>query len=482
MQSCFGHTEGTAGMTGALLALSFLGKHAAAPVVNLRTLNPYVDSSLDAASFKRAAFVPRQCAPGQSVSPMAGTSSFGMSGVNAHAILTNGVQSGQIRTPLPLQKQKYWPLPTLHPFVKTVNAGSAAQIMEFSITVDGLAFLRDHAVFGSVLMPATGMFEIMRAAAAIGADTSSAGVVASTTIQAPLVLGSSGSGSTVCRGALDAGTISISNSNQDVTYVHGVYGGIETDSFENGEVVNKSVSPSLLLPLPSLNNLAGNNIASIAPCPGASPIMKFFAHPACMDASIHLAPVPRAGAMMGETKVPTAVGGLLTSSSSVVGSSPESSEWASARTISEKEGSSNITWLRGGARGGANTLVDLVARPMSVRRGPSSQKSVSVFDPSSWVYHAEWQSATVAEGSIVKAVCGTQISLVDDEAVLNLPPDMSAATAGATLLSIAQQVMIYDNNQNTFEMKSFFFIFLVGGACFHTHTHTRACCNINVVV
>ena len=43
MQSCYGHTEGTAGITGALLALGALSRHSAPPVVNLRQINPHVE-------------------------------------------------------------------------------------------------------------------------------------------------------------------------------------------------------------------------------------------------------------------------------------------------------------------------------------------------------------------------------------------------------------------------------------------------------
>jgi acyl transferase domain-containing protein len=39
-KACYGHTEGTAGITGALLAVCALGQAAAAPVVNLRNMNP----------------------------------------------------------------------------------------------------------------------------------------------------------------------------------------------------------------------------------------------------------------------------------------------------------------------------------------------------------------------------------------------------------------------------------------------------------
>lgn len=65
MQSCYGHTEGTAGISGALLALHTLTQGACPPVVNLRNINPYVEAALSDWSAKGSTriCVPRQFAP-----------------------------------------------------------------------------------------------------------------------------------------------------------------------------------------------------------------------------------------------------------------------------------------------------------------------------------------------------------------------------------------------------------------------------------
>ncbi len=63
MQACYGHTEGTAGITGLLLAASAIRKAASAAVVNLRGINPYVAAAVgDMKSM--AAHAPRQLGPG----------------------------------------------------------------------------------------------------------------------------------------------------------------------------------------------------------------------------------------------------------------------------------------------------------------------------------------------------------------------------------------------------------------------------------
>lgn len=66
LQACYGHTEGTAGITGALLAVTALRQAAAAPIVNLRSVSPYVTAALsDWRALKGIdPLAPRQLAPG----------------------------------------------------------------------------------------------------------------------------------------------------------------------------------------------------------------------------------------------------------------------------------------------------------------------------------------------------------------------------------------------------------------------------------
>ncbi len=98
-KAAFGHTEGTAGIAGLLLAAAALDSQAAAPVLHLRAINPYVEASLSDWGRSQGSFGARplrQLAPALLHSPvtgrggeqqLAGTSSFGMSGVNAHMVV-----------------------------------------------------------------------------------------------------------------------------------------------------------------------------------------------------------------------------------------------------------------------------------------------------------------------------------------------------------------------------------------------------------
>ena len=63
LQACYGHTEGTAGITGLLLAASAMREAASAAVVNLRDVNPYVAAAISDMK-SMVAHAPRQLAPG----------------------------------------------------------------------------------------------------------------------------------------------------------------------------------------------------------------------------------------------------------------------------------------------------------------------------------------------------------------------------------------------------------------------------------
>ena len=65
MQSCYGHTEGAAGVTGALLALCAVSNSACPPIINLRDVNPYVGAAMAdwAARGGQNVLLPRQYGP-----------------------------------------------------------------------------------------------------------------------------------------------------------------------------------------------------------------------------------------------------------------------------------------------------------------------------------------------------------------------------------------------------------------------------------
>lgn len=174
VKSCYGHTEGTAGLTGLLLAAVAQQQRVQPPVVNLRHINPHVTAALagvggGGSRDDSSAAIPRQAA-GHGSTLLAGTSSFGMSGVNAHALLApaGGVPANQPGSGmLPWEQQRYWPVPQQHRLLQLprLAEGSARFAVALSSSA-AQAYLWDHAVSGRALLPGTAMLEMAGAAGA----------------------------------------------------------------------------------------------------------------------------------------------------------------------------------------------------------------------------------------------------------------------------------------------------------------------------
>jgi len=439
-KTCFGHTEGTAGMTGSLLAFNYLQQHISASIVNLRMVNPYVQPAL----MNNAAHVPRQAAPTMhcSFDSYAGTSSFGMSGVNAHALFSlvniNNINADTVKRvekPLITEHNRCWPLPMLHPLI----GGAAATLERIDFYLRAHALLHDHQIFGRQIMPASGMFEIMSAVATAGIeqiDSNSLGTITAATILSTLSLNKELVNSTLKASLHNGGGIDISGA-RGASYIHGTYRKLIKESTlvetlaPGSPSLNSHSSPLHVLfkiqaPLPS----QGNNFAKLAQC--HAPHLNFFANPAGLDACIHLAPVPRGCEPLQETKVPTAVGGLLLNNKT----SSRGCSWAVARTISLNEGLSNINWYNASVQ---HQLVDLVARTMS--RGSSSNAKKDIGFSTEFTYEIQWQTSEFIAQAVKPRGDMSTVLLVDGERIqLGAGTNHSNIDLSGMLLSIAQQV------------------------------------------
>ncbi|KAK9829172.1 hypothetical protein WJX72_004291 [[Myrmecia] bisecta] len=131
-KACFGHTEGTAGVTGVLLAVKTLQQASAAPILHLRNVNPYVEAAVTdwQSKHRLSGIIVRQAAPG------------------------TGLQGGFL---IPL-------------------------------TSAALAFMGDHVVMGKTLFAGAGLFELGFAAASSLAGDSAKLALGGASIAAPCLL------------------------------------------------------------------------------------------------------------------------------------------------------------------------------------------------------------------------------------------------------------------------------------------------------
>ena len=95
----------SAGLTGALFAMAVSKELVLVPIKHLRTMNPYVQTAFAdwQNKCKLQSLSPLQSAPNTHIGlahdgseGIAGTSSFGMSGINAHALIRYDIESASM--------------------------------------------------------------------------------------------------------------------------------------------------------------------------------------------------------------------------------------------------------------------------------------------------------------------------------------------------------------------------------------------------
>lgn len=147
VKAVFGHTEGAAGLTGLLLAHGQLVAACQPSVMHLRGLNPYVQAALQdwRKSHSAQAVIQRQTGPAIA-GAAAGTSSFGMSGINAHVILTPGhfSETGAGKTEAAWRRTRCWPRPEAMALLASATAFQGTVHFICPLQTARMAHLRDY--------------------------------------------------------------------------------------------------------------------------------------------------------------------------------------------------------------------------------------------------------------------------------------------------------------------------------------------------
>lgn len=173
IKSCYGHTEGAAGLTGLLLAAHCAVQLCSSPVMHLRNSNAYVEAALRdwVRNSQLTAAIPRQQQAAMSAAQLAGTSSFGMSGVNAHVVmcapqsLAEGMAAAASAAKQLRQSQRLWPMAPVHCLLYSCAQTSEHSRFSCLLSQPMLGYLWQHQPLGRSTLPATTTWEIMTAAA-----------------------------------------------------------------------------------------------------------------------------------------------------------------------------------------------------------------------------------------------------------------------------------------------------------------------------
>lgn len=127
LKSLTGHSEGAAGLSGLLQAIYSSSRHKLSPIKHLRRLNVHISQILETNTGKASLLLPRECSAFAYIDGLAQSSSFGMSGTNATAIISSGYRTFQVlfsKKVKGLNLENLWPENFVRTFTSVMPSGS----------------------------------------------------------------------------------------------------------------------------------------------------------------------------------------------------------------------------------------------------------------------------------------------------------------------------------------------------------------------
>lgn len=437
-KACFGHTEGTAGIHGALAAILGLQRQTAPPVMHARTLNPYVASALVEWQEKHLVNpnIPREERSwSRSVGTLAGCSSFGMSGTNAHGLFSVAdsfthrtdhqttttstaieVENSNSASSLLWHHSRYWPLAPSNHMLASNYFDRSSGICKFLVPLASpqLAFLIDHIIQNTPIMPGAGMLETAAAACSSlrDADVSSERrlCLVGASIPSPVVLNAStASAATLeCQVVGATGDVQLRSARGSAFQLHfkASAGRILSTTMNNNENENENISSNTIRDVlfgQQVKKKYSVRCTAMVTQPDSTSCSSsgFLGHPAVVDNALQLGPATGDVGKEDDAEVTRVVAGM----SAFVVNKPQNKKaktgFVGTPTATERKpmaaDGTIITnhWLLSDDKASSVSVMNLQAKVINLEApGGSASAAAAAEDRSRLMYAVEWQAST----------------------------------------------------------------------------------------
>ena len=392
--------------------------------MHARTLNPYVASALDEWRGKHhvqpAVLREASCWP-LGASALAGCSSFGMSGTNAHGLFAAPPtlhlrEESSIK--LSWQRSRHWPqAPANHMLSSAVFDRSATTCkLQVPLAAPQLSFLLDHIIQNTPIMPGAGMLETAAAACSNlrDADSGSGRLLCLTgaAIPAPVVLQVGSAAVLECHVNCVSGDIQLRSARGSAFQIHfkssaGTLAPLSIlHSSDNEEPQVSSTTPKLSV-LSSFVAVkkqrdAVRCTAVVVQPPRDSDTSGFLGHPAVMDNALQLGPATGDVGKEDDAEVTRVVAGISAFVVSDARKKLSRPGFAATPTATERapmaaDGTIFTNhWLLGGVDTHSVFVMNLQAKVINLEASSTAAAAAVAEDKSRLIYAVEWQASVDA--------------------------------------------------------------------------------------